>query len=243
MYIIISAKYEGLFVPLPRTTPKLSRFKQAPKEEFMRLRINGESLNLWFSFGAQTRPGCDMGSSSLLFCQVEKVHVVQGCWCDSGIFKSSWNFINHSWNTSWNNMKPIETLWNLRDFHIFSRLGSGDSLDVRKAKKMVLDLLDAAWYPKENGCRSEAQWSTTVFVAFVCVWFLHVEYQFLEDYEIHGDTQIFRVNLWMKRDVLKSVVRCTCFYISRLPRSFPVLRMGHRENAAEAGGNDGNVMI
>lgn len=44
--VIISAKYEGLFVPLPRTTPKLSRFKQAPKEEFMRLRINGESLNL-----------------------------------------------------------------------------------------------------------------------------------------------------------------------------------------------------
>ena len=30
------------------------------------------------------------------------------------------------------------------------------------------------------------------FVAFVYVWFLHVEYiyQFLEDYEIHGDTQI-----------------------------------------------------
>lgn len=54
------------------------------------------------------------------------------------------------------------------------------------------------------------------FVAFVYVWFLHVEYiyQFLEDYEIHGDTQIFRVNLWMKRDVLKGFVRCICLYIS-----------------------------
>ena len=55
-------------------------------------------------------------------------------------------------------MKLHETLWSLRDFHIFSRLGSGDSLDVRKAKKMVLDLLDAAWY------RSEAPWSTTVLL-------------------------------------------------------------------------------